>query len=187
MNAVNVAPDIASAPAAAQVDPVADLGERSENRIPSRHNHLVSSELGPVFRGGVRASDEDRERTTRSLRVHFAAGRLAADEFERRVADAYGAQTRRELARLLSDLPGDRLGRAARRFYYTQRTGLRYHAATYVTVNGTLIGVWELTGQGLFWPGLVLAPMTAALGLHAAVSRWLRRRLRIIRGRGNAE
>jgi hypothetical protein len=147
----------------------------------------VPPELGPPVRRRVRASDEDRERTARSLRAHFAAGRLTADEFERRVAKAYGAHTRRELARLLSDLPADRFRLAVQRFYYGQRVALRYHAATYVAVNGTLVGVWELTGHGLFWPGFVLAPMTAVLGLHASISRWLRRRLRITRGRRSAE
>lgn len=144
---------------------------------------VMSSELGPWLRGGVRASDADRERTARSLRAHFAAGRLAAGEFEHRVTQAYQAQTRRDLARLVADLPADRLGRAARRFYHGQRLALRYHTATYVAVNGSLIGVWELTGHGLFWPGFVLAPMTALLGSHAAASRWLRKRLRINQGR----
>jgi Domain of unknown function (DUF1707) len=152
-----------------------------------RHNHLVPSELGPLSRGSVRASDEDRERAASSLRAHFAAGRLAADELEQRVARVYAARTRRELDVLLSDLPKDRLGRAARRFYYGQHAALKYHAATYVAVNGSLLGVWELTGQGLFWPGVVLAPMTVVLGSHAAVSRWLRRRLRITRARSDAE
>lgn len=63
--------------------------------------------------------------------------------------------------------------------YHGQRTALRYEAVGYVTVNGSLIGVWELAGHGLFWPALVLAPTTALLGSHAAFSRWLRRRLKI--------
>jgi hypothetical protein len=71
--------------------------------------------------------------------------------------------------------------------YYGQRAALKYHATTYVAVNGTLVGVWELTGQGLFWPGFVLAPMTVVLGFHGAVSRWLRRRLRITRARPEAD
>jgi hypothetical protein len=133
----------------------------------------------------LRASDEDRERAARSLRAHFAAGRLPADEFERRVANVYAARTRQELARLLSDLPADRLRRAMRSLYFGQRTALRYHAATYVTVNGTLLGVWELAGHGVFWPGLVLAPMTALFALHAAISRALRRQLQITGGHDN--
>jgi hypothetical protein len=139
----------------------------------------VSSELGWPFRGDIRASDEDRERTARFLREHFAAGRLRPEELEQRVERAYAAVSRRELARLVSDLPSDRLRRGSRRFYYGQRTALRYHAAAYGIVNGTLIGLWEVTGQGLFWPAIALVPMTAVLALHASFSRWLRRRLRI--------
>jgi hypothetical protein len=119
------------------------------------------------------------------LRVHFAAGRLEEGELEHRVAQVYAAQTRRELARLVSDLPADRLGRAARGYYYGQRAALGYHAAAYTAVNGTLIGIWELTGQGLFWPAIALAPTTAALGFHAASSRWLRRRLNVAKRRGD--
>jgi DUF1707 SHOCT-like domain len=141
----------------------------------------VSTELGRLLRVDVRASDEDRERTARALREHFAAGRLGAQELEQRVERAYAARSRRELAQLVSDLPSDRLRRGAERFYRGQRLALRYHSATYVAVNGGLIGVWELTGQGLFWPAFVLAPMTALLGLHLSFSRWLRRRLGVAR------
>ena len=138
-------------------------------------------------RRDIRASDEDRERTAEALRAHFAAGRLQSVELEHRIERAYTANTRRELAGLLADLPADRLSRGLRGFYHGQRTALRYHAATYVTVNGSLVGFWELTGHGFFWPALVLAPTTAVLGAHATFSRWLRRRLRILprRGRGD--
>ncbi len=148
-------------------------------------------ELAP-YRRDLRASDEDRERAARALRQHFAAGRLEAAELEHRLAGAYTAHTRGELAELLSDLPSDPLSRiarraahrAGRRFYRVQRTALNYHAATYVTVNGALVGVWELTGHGAFWPALVLAPTSVVLVWHAAASRWLRARLGMQR-RGN--
>jgi hypothetical protein len=139
------------------------------------------------YRRDVRASDEDRERAARALRDHFAAGRLEAGELERRLTGAYAARTRGNLAELLSDLPSDPLSRVAhraarragRRFYSVQRTALQYHAVTYVTVNGSLVGVWELTGHGAFWPGLVLAPTSVVLASHAAASRWLRKRVGI--------
>ena len=153
--------------------------------VASKVKAALESWQGPNVQ--LRASDEDRERTVRSLRAHFAAGRLPADEFEQRVAKVYAARTRRELAGLLSDLPADRLGRAVRSLYFGQRTAFGYHAATYVAVNGILLGVWELAGHGWFWPGLVLAPMTALLGLHAATSRALRRRLQITKGRDITE
>ncbi len=127
----------------------------------------------------VRASDEDRDRTTRALRDHYAAGRITHDEFEERIDRAHAARTRRELTRLTADLPADRVGRAARSFYWGQRTLLSYHTAAYVGINTAMIGIWEVTGQGAFWPAIVLAPTTAIFGAHAASSRWLRRRLNI--------
>lgn len=133
-------------------------------------------------RSNVRASDQDRDRTARTLRDHYAAGRISHDELEERIDKVYVARTRRELARLTSDLPADRVGRAARSLYWGQRTALRYHTAAYVGVNTAMVGVWEVTGQGAFWPAIVLAPTTAIFGMHAASSRWLRRRLNI-RGR----
>jgi hypothetical protein len=149
----------------------------------------VPSELSRYSRSRLRASDKDREQAVQLLRTHFAEGRLPAEDLEQRVERAYTAESRIELARLLSDLPAERvgrlaLGRAAQRLYWGQRAALKLHAGTYVAVNGSLVGVWELTGQGLFWPGVVLAPMTALLGAHAAVSRWLRRRLRLPKRRG---
>jgi hypothetical protein len=126
----------------------------------------------------VRASDEDRERAARSLREHFAAGRLEEAELERRVDRAYAAHSRRDLAELLSDLPTDRIGRAAMRFYRGQRTALKYHALTYVTLNGSLVGIWELTGHGRFWPAVVIVPTSGVLAMHVTASRWLRRKLR---------
>jgi hypothetical protein len=131
----------------------------------------------------VRASDEERERTVQALRDHFAVGRLESAELEHRVRQAYAARTRRELALLLIDLPSDRTGRAARRLYRGQRTVLKYHAVTYVTVNGSLVGIWELTGQGVFWPGLVMVPASVLLATHASTSRWLRKRLGVTRRR----
>ena len=130
-------------------------------------------------RSNLRASDEDRDRTARALRDHYAAGRITHPELEARIDRVYAARTRRDLARLTADLPADRVGRAARSLYWGQRTFLRYHTAAYVGVNGAMIGVWEVTGQGAFWPAILLVPTTAIFGVHAASSRWLRRKLNI--------
>ena len=54
---------------------------------------------------GVRASDEDRERTVAALREHTAAGRLSLDEFADRAAVVYAARTLDELAGTVADLP----------------------------------------------------------------------------------
>jgi hypothetical protein len=129
---------------------------------------------------GTRASDAERERAVAALRRHYAEGRLGADELEERTTHAYVARTRGELAALLADLPFDlrravprgAIGRAAARAH---RFMLRGHAATYAGVNGTLIGLWAVTGEGTFWPALYLVPSTALLGWHWAGGRMLAR------------
>src|SRR2546421_13127775 len=70
----------------------------------------------PMSRRGaaVLASDEDRDRAARSLRRHYATGRLDAEDLERRLAYAVSARTRAELAALFRDLPSDRGRRLAR-------------------------------------------------------------------------
>jgi hypothetical protein len=61
--------------------------------------------------GGMRASDDDRERTVEVLRDAYAAGRLDLDEFDERTTAAYSAKTWGDLRELTSDLPAEpRLG-----------------------------------------------------------------------------
>ena len=55
-----------------------------------------------------RASDEERERVAESLRGDLLAGRLTVEEYEERLARAYRAATRAELAQLAADLPRER-------------------------------------------------------------------------------
>jgi len=59
---------------------------------------------------GTRASDQDRERTAAALGGHYAAGRLALEEFQERLDQAYAAKTLGELDGLMADLPGTDLG-----------------------------------------------------------------------------
>ncbi|MGX1560146.1 DUF1707 and DUF4190 domain-containing protein [Streptomyces sp. NPDC055506] len=51
------------------------------------------------------ASHADRERAVDVLRAGYGEGRMEQDEFEKRVARAYGARTVGELALLVADLP----------------------------------------------------------------------------------
>lgn len=131
---------------------------------------------------GLRSSDTERERAVAALRLHYAEGRLSTGEFEQRVTGAYVARHRGELARVLADLPVQRetgwpLAALARRAGRAHRFLLRGHAATYGSVNGTLIGIWALTGEGSFWPALYLVPSTALLAWHWAGGRLLARAL----------
>jgi len=124
-----------------------------------------------------RASDEERERAARSLRRHYAAGRLELHELEERLDRAWHALSRRELAALFRDLPSDRRGRMLRGFDRFQRALLKVHAAGYVTVNGGLVGIWSLTGGGEFWPAWALVPGTTVLAWHAGATYTLSRAL----------
>lgn len=54
----------------------------------------------------MRAADTDRMQVAQLLTDAAAAGRLPMTEYEDRLAKAYSAQTRGDLARLSSDLPG---------------------------------------------------------------------------------
>jgi hypothetical protein len=55
--------------------------------------------------GHLRASNADRERVVGVLKGAFVEGRLAKDEFDLRVGQAFAARTYAELAALTADLP----------------------------------------------------------------------------------
>jgi hypothetical protein len=126
----------------------------------------------------LRASDAERERALGALKGHFAEGRLSIQELETRIEDVYRSGTRSELAGYLRDLPlrGARwliVGWLRR----LQRAVLRIHLLSYATANASLVGIWMLTGQGVFWPAWLLVPSTALLGWHFVASRTLTRAL----------
>ena len=54
----------------------------------------------------VRASDLDRQAVVDRLTTALVQGRISIEEFDHRSGAAYLAQTRGELALLVSDLPG---------------------------------------------------------------------------------
>ena len=62
---------------------------------------------GPA-RGGLRASDAERERTAAALRRHHLDGRLDTDELQERLERCYAARTQADLRALLADLPPER-------------------------------------------------------------------------------
>src|SRR5262249_4693413 len=140
--------------------------------------------MGPLqLRTGdaARLSDAERERALGTLKTHYAEGRLSTEELEARVERLHRSRTRSEAAAHLRDLPlrGVRwliLGRVKR----LQRAVLRAHVLTYLTANASLLGIWALTGLGVFWPAWLLIPSSALLGWHFLLSRRLSRAL----GRG---
>ena len=128
----------------------------------------------PVPRRGASllASDEERDRAARALRRHYAAGRIDEDDLESRLDVVVSARTRGELAVLFRDLPSSRGSRVAR----LNRQLLRAHGGGYLTVNGTLVGISELTGGGPFWPAWALVPTTGLLAWHVG-GTWVARRM----------
>jgi hypothetical protein len=124
------------------------------------------------------ASDAERERCSRMLHGAYAEGRIGLDELERRLARVEQARSRAELGLIVLDVPKRRLARAGAAVDRFDRAALKAHGTSVVVLNGTLIGVWELTGGGPFWPALALAPSGLLLAWHAASSWTVRRVVR---------
>ena len=126
----------------------------------------------------LRLSDAERERALGALKAHYAEGRLTLEELEARVEDVCRLRTHTEAAIYLRDLPLRGMRRLivswVQRF---QRAMLRMHLLTYATANASLVGIWALTGQGVFWPAWLLIPSSALLGWHVVASRTLTRAL----------
>ena len=56
-------------------------------------------------RGGLRASDADREQVIGALKAAFVQGRLARDELGARADQVYASRTYAELAEVIADIP----------------------------------------------------------------------------------
>lgn len=69
-----------------------------------------SAAEAPTTPDAIRASDEEREKAVSELSERFAEGRLSHETFLRRMDEALGAQNRRQLDGLFTDLPGGRRG-----------------------------------------------------------------------------
>jgi Domain of unknown function (DUF1707) len=132
--------------------------------------------LSHRLRAALRPSDAERERAIAALKIQYAEGRLSTEELEARITDVYSSGTRGQLALYLRDLPlrGART-LITRRVRRVQRAVLRMHILTFVGVNASIVAVWALTGQGSFWPALLLIPSAVLLGWHIAASRTLTR------------
>lgn len=116
------------------------------------------------------ASDAERDRCARLLHGAYAEGRISVHQLERRLHDVERAGTRAELTRLTRDVPQRRLERFGAAVDRFDRAALKAHGVAMVTVNGALVGIWEVTGGGAFWPAIALVPSGLMLGWHAASS-----------------
>lgn len=82
-------------------------------------------------------------------------------------------------ARVTGDVRASDADRAAcverlRDALHEGRLGVRHHALWFTGVNGGLVGVWVATGEGVFWPGGVLAPWAVVLAGHVMARRGAR-------------
>jgi hypothetical protein len=109
----------------------------------------------------LRVTDAERERAAERIRTAYGVGALTHDELDDRLTLAFAARTRGDLSRLTRDLPRDGSRRDA-----MARAGLRWHAASYLAVNGGLVVTWAATG-GPFWPAGSIGPWGTGLALHA--------------------
>ena len=127
----------------------------------------------------VRVGDREREKTARQLGQALAQGYLAMDEYEARVAVAFGAHTTAELRQLVADLPlaqlrrNDPRRREARRA--AARRSVQFHLAGYLAMVVIVLAVWLAVGltagAWYFWP--IWPILGAGIGLvgHAAPIR----------------
>ena len=121
----------------------------------------------------LRVSDAERQFVVDRLRDETSAGRLTLDEFDERAGAAYAARTRGDLLHLLRDLPQNDLptvvagepvvvdplagppdlrARARRRYRTRMRNGL----SCFLSVNGTVLAIDLLAGDGWNWSYWVL-------------------------------
>jgi hypothetical protein len=106
----------------------------------------------------LRVSDEERERTARDIREHFAAGRLDDDELAQRLQAVYSAKTVAELQSVRADLPvlpatpaEQRAELAARRAQLQRR--ILQEAGGGLGLFLVCTGIWAASGaSGQFWP-----------------------------------
>ncbi len=127
---------------------------------------------------GTRPSPSEQDRALDALKRRYSEGRLTTEELEARVERVYSSVRRGEVLAFLWAMPLQTMRwYALRRVRRVQATVLRFHAATWATINATALGIWAVTGVGTFWPAVVLLPTTALLAWHAVLSRRLTRAL----------
>ncbi len=121
------------------------------------------------------ASEADRERCAAALREAHAADRIDHAELEERLERVLAARTTLELRAARRGLPLTPPRPAPGTLGRVHRAALGLHATAYAGANGTAIGLWALTGEGLFWPAILLVPTSGLLAAHAASGPVLRR------------
>ena len=127
----------------------------------------------------LRAADSDRAAVATVLGQHMSAGRLTVDEYDERLARAYGAKTYGELEEITADLPSTAV---APRPEAVPRQGpacgpVAGHGGwdadphswrSWVTTSLIVLVIWAATSLATweflyFWPVWVIGPWGAVL------------------------
>lgn len=132
---------------------------------------------------GVRATDDDRQRTIARLRTAAGEGAIDLDELEQRIATAWKARTIADLVEVTEDLPATIAPPGAkppkhRHPLVLEDDEFRGHLTTYCLVIGMLVVIWLLSGAGHPWP--IYPAMGWGIGLgshHQVAARHQRKRL----------
>lgn len=112
-----------------------------------------------VARGSVRIGDKERDEAAHDLGEHFAAGRLAREEYDDRLALIFGARTWSDITPIFGDLPAPKPGQPApqaQAFTREAWVASRRHRARppMFPILMILIGVAIFTGNWwVFWLG----------------------------------
>jgi Domain of unknown function (DUF1707) len=125
-------------------------------------------ELGRGFPPGeFRVSDADRDRALSELGDALRAGRITADEFDQRAAEALRARTGKELTALLADLPwpSPSVTRAVAADRADHAFGIRavMGASAFSAALLSVKAVSDALSPGISWAGGTVAPAVLAI------------------------
>ncbi|MFI5958517.1 DUF1707 domain-containing protein [Cryptosporangium sp. NPDC051539] len=133
----------------------------------------MSADQTPPQSGRIRSSSVERERIVSILRAAAEAGLLSLDEADERMAACYASQYRDELAPLVADLPDGGRGlippdpEEQARDRRAERDEFGRHFGFVFVVSAVLVGIWALSGAGIFWPAWPLGFLAFTLLFHA--------------------
>jgi hypothetical protein len=118
----------------------------------------------------IRAGDADRDVISGRLSRAVADGRLTLTEYDTRLQRLYRAETRGELAEIVSDLPrSDERGRPKRQRKQPIPAWVVVMWMPWVAVNLLCVAIWLTAGAGYFWPFWVAVPWGCALLIPSAI------------------
>ena len=114
-------------------------------------------------RGPLRASHADREQAVDTLKAAFVQGRLAKDEFDARLGQAFASRTYAELAAVTGDIPAGPAGARSPQNTHIKASVRTVTAAT-VLLAGGWMGAWFARADNPVIAVLLVSLTIALLG-----------------------